>query len=807
MWNNFIGQVQKRLDDAVDLLKEDVDEDEEYEEEEEDWRRSSSALDRNEASTTAPSTLLPLTKALSRARARATPHTASPLAPAGGRAGPPTAFVPQTEPRPAEVTDDTNLSTTQATHPEPASTHTLAHSEEKATPVAGDGWSEEDDDGEDASATEPRGGAHTSGAVAPAPPLATAVDVLPAAQPAASQTGEPEALELHGGAVATTSPAAESEAPGVGTTERVAEAASETAPVLREEVVVGDQSGAKTPDPEAMESSLAPVESREEEATAVPAPVTSPPPPTPSTTTTTTNATITPAPPPQAAATASPEAPSLPSSSAVDVEQLLRFQQQLAAEMERSSALSEENESLKRRLAIAEREAAAARKQVSEFSNAEAELSTLIERLGREKERSKTISEERKVLRERVRTLEQQLEEYQVKESAWQHGQQEQQQERGNAQQYIIRLEEEANRRVAQIDDLERKLTEAQHAKEVLTGQLQEAQRTHQERVEALEENSSGTVEHLQREVARLKESLQRTTAEYDERSSELERELSQANRRAHQAELRLSDLEHGSVGALRDLRSELEDMQSRVVSLTTELNAAREEHGELLEQYGALKRARLADEANYKERVLAQGALVATVKEERLAVERECAGLRQRLQTALQEAEDAKKKAQTAEASLAQMKSSLEEARRTPDDSGAATPLVHSGSGVHLQRPSLYTPADVSSSRVGRAAPPVNPFLFTERDRPGLDTTDNKTRVRLEKEILRQSVELERLKKVEVEAAQTKKKLVELSAQHDILLQMFGQLEEEARQREQEAQAKASPAEGGAPTNEKPAT
>lgn len=75
--------------------------------------------------------------------------------------------------------------------------------------------------------------------------------------------------------------------------------------------------------------------------------------------------------------------------------------------------------------------------------------------------------------------------------------------------------------------------------------------------------------------------------------------------------------------------------------------------------------------------------------------------------------------------------------------------------------------------------APPLNPFMSMERP-AWSDSRDRKTRERLEQEVVRQSAELERVRAAVADAEVWKAKYDRLQEEHDLLLQLYGQLEED---------------------------
>ncbi|KAG5484010.1 hypothetical protein LSCM1_05862 [Leishmania martiniquensis] len=462
-----------------------------------------------------------------------------------------------------------------------------------------------------------------------------------------------------------------------------------------------------------------------------------------------------------------------------DVGQLLRFQQQLAEEMESVTKLQRQNASLKERVSALEEQLANSTASLSRTADSERQVSLLIERLGKEKERHKAVAEERSQLKERVQDLEEELEEYRVREEGWISGQEQQQENEIAARQRIAQLEDDARSCNAAVDDLRTQLREAKHLNVVLQNQVEELKVSYSAQLDTVKVSSSDTVDQLRQEVEQLRSSLQNLSTEYDTRTTELELEVRNANMRAHQAEARLSEMEFGSVNTLRDLRSELEDSQRSSATWKAEAQKARNEYTELLDQYASLKRSRAAAEADLRDRLSSESNTVAALRKGIREWEDRYLALQESLGATQGEIKEQRTTIMQLESTIQKLKvASGDMPSRSQSDvlmSSDAPPMKTSLSEPLLSRSPL------TQQLGGRPMPalPLNPFMNMERP-AWSDSTDRKTRERLEQEVVRQSAELERVRAVAADGAVWKGKYNRLQEEHDLLLQLYGQLEED---------------------------
>ncbi|CAC9465276.1 hypothetical_protein_-_conserved [Leishmania infantum] len=462
-----------------------------------------------------------------------------------------------------------------------------------------------------------------------------------------------------------------------------------------------------------------------------------------------------------------------------DIGQLLRFQQQLAEEMENVAKLQRQNASLKDRVSTLEEQLAGATSSLARTGDSEQQISLLIERLGKERERHKALAEERNQLKEHLQDLEEEVEEYRIREEGWISGQERQQENEIAAQQRIAQLENDMRSCNAIVDNLRTQLTEAKHLNGVLQNQVEELKVSYSAQLDTVKESSSDTVDQLRQEVEQLRSSLQNLSTEYDTRTAELESEVQNANMHAHQAEARLSEMALGSVNTLQDLRSELEDSQRSSATWKAEAQKTRHEYTTLLEQYASLKRSRAAAEADLRDRLSYESNTVSALRKGIREWEDRYLALQESVGATQTEIEEQRKTIMQLESTIQKLKASgadmLSQSQSEVLVSTNAPPVKAS-----LSEPSLSgSPSNEILGARLMSAPPLNPFMSMKRPAWN-DSRDRKTRERLEEEVVRQSAELERVRAAAADAEVWKAKYDRLQEEHDLLLQLYGQLEED---------------------------
>lgn len=460
-----------------------------------------------------------------------------------------------------------------------------------------------------------------------------------------------------------------------------------------------------------------------------------------------------------------------------EVSLLLRFQQQLAEEMETTASLHEDKRALSLQVKKLEEELRIQSAKLLSLSNSEEQISVLIEKLGKETERRKVASGERAQLRDVKRDLEEEVEEYRQKEQQWLSECEGLQQNADAAEQRIGELEMGVAGYREKAADLEIKLEEITHQNELLRRQVEELKSSYAMHLDTVRESNSDTVDMLRREVEQLRTTLQNLSVQDEARTAELEKEVHRATLRAHHAEERMSEMQFGSVNSLHDLRHELESAQQIISNLKAEVRRTQSEYTDLSNQHAALTRSRATVEATWRERLMEEAGTNIVLKKANKELEERCESLQAKVQTAVREAEDERKNVLELEALNQQLRTSIE--GLSPHGSESH------GSGQVSRVVSVATPSSpINVSRGGFRAvaqTPVNPFFHAERA-SWCSEAESKTRERLEQELLHQSVEIDRLRCVERERNELKSTLSQLRKEQDLLMQLYGELEERTR-------------------------
>ncbi|RHW67197.1 hypothetical protein DPX39_000060500 [Trypanosoma brucei equiperdum] len=438
--------------------------------------------------------------------------------------------------------------------------------------------------------------------------------------------------------------------------------------------------------------------------------------------------------------------------------QLLRFQALLAEEMETSQRLNDENKRLTQSILSLQKEVNSLRNlkrstvDKEKMASLEKEGVELSEQLGRERERSKQLLERKAEAEDRVVSLERQLRQgaadYNELQNIAAARQTQCEATRRQVNELTIQLEEK-NRRVQELQgEVSRYVSELNHRCDT----------------------ANDVVESLKREKEVFVSSLHRNQMEYELHIQQLEKKLLQAEHRADRAETRLVEHERGSLNPLRELRAALDDTERQKKQLLEEAALAAEE-------CAALKRDHVVVVESYKQQ------LAGVQNELRAAVDERTASIQELLQwkgrhTQVQkELGDALIRAAQAEALNKQIKQ--------PADAVCTGIQPRSGSrcssSIAAAEPSFVpsqplTPVDVCANNTCLA------LLHFHTDGPTSDVSRG-GRERMEKELVRQAVEIESLRRYKDEVEELRKKLAALAAQHDLLMQMYGQLQEETQQ------------------------
>ncbi|CCW66842.1 unnamed protein product [Phytomonas sp. Hart1] len=413
----------------------------------------------------------------------------------------------------------------------------------------------------------------------------------------------------------------------------------------------------------------------------------------------------------------------------------------------------------------------------------------VIEEFGQSKKSNIINTEDRRMLLVRIGELELIVRDYQEKEDTWRKVQNEQQESLISFQHQELKLEEELKQRKACIVELSKKLSNTQQSDTFFESKLQTMDTKHTNTVNDLNRHYLEVQNRLENEIKDLREAMHRSRVELDEQACESERKICKANQRVHFATMHLAEAELRSANFLSDLKAELQDTQKRIIILSSALDKARNETVDILEKYDNLKREQTVEKNNHREHQLRQAAALSEANKEIQLSKRQVGIFQEKLLTTQREVEELKRRCIMLEAVNMQ--------KTVPENSDVNIEMIidqeHDTLSKTANRFTDETLSQTSSSMLAtkqrqndsvshsRVFCPSSPleanvlFSFMNRDDTAVKSCD-----RLEKEIIRQAAEIGRLKGIEMEAADLRKKLAELKKKNDLLLQMYGQLEEE---------------------------
>ncbi|KAG8346982.1 hypothetical protein ERJ75_001001700 [Trypanosoma vivax] len=475
-------------------------------------------------------------------------------------------------------------------------------------------------------------------------------------------------------------------------------------------------------------------------------------------------------------------------------EQLLRSQQLLIEEMEVSKCLREENERLVHSMVALQEELGTLRHakcnayDAEKFSALKQEGMQLSAELGKERERSKLLIEKKVQLSMRVTELEEELKQAQEREELLQK---EAAASRAACQASDAQLQEllkSVDEKIAHVQELEARLSDAKLSHEDLVAKHKTELSQRLAELNQQRDKSTEALEAMMREKEGFVSSLQRNQIECERRIQRLEEKLAHANRRADIAETRLTDHERDALGPLRELRAALDDMERQKKRLLVEAAYHAEE-------CRALERAHSMQDEEHRRQLAELRDELQLTRNKKDAVIQELqrqGDQHKQLQKLL---DGALERASRAESKNEELKLALQEAKNKV---GNYTKCSQNNVDLNVSMPTLplkehmrqpLTPLSSADTSTGVHWASVLPFTM-------MDQQADPSRVghgRLERELVRQAVEIESLQHAKAEGEEAKRKLAALVVQHDLLMQMYGQQQEELHQLQQRLQQRES--------------
>lgn len=373
-------------------------------------------------------------------------------------------------------------------------------------------------------------------------------------------------------------------------------------------------------------------------------------------------------------------------------------------------------------------------------------------KLGAERERVKSLNKEKKALDDIVLELQETIRDYSTKETQWNEESAAQRLQETLLRARISELETLSMKQANEMGRLSCELSDAV-ARLTATEALRQSEAAETSRdAEQVRKNLEEKIASLETDMNHLRSVNKRQIIEYDTRNASLQRELNEALQRAHIAEGKLLDSHYEASGSLQELAAQLDDSVQAQQRLQVQLRA------KVAECSALASRAKASDD-ECQRRVDEWSHKHAAVQQENHRLSVEC---------------DKKDAALAKEHLRNQTMSSLVEAlRRERDDLQAALSRFPPSPPMPAVSAAIVSPSK-EATRVGPSPSPTAAEVeYQSRQSAGSLT-------RVDRELARLTRELRRLRGVEADAERYKAQLDQLMPQHDLILQMYGQLQEE---------------------------
>ena len=408
----------------------------------------------------------------------------------------------------------------------------------------------------------------------------------------------------------------------------------------------------------------------------------------------------------------------------------------------------------------------------------------LAEQLGHERERCKTLLTEKKTLEKKAEELVATVGELTNREKSF-----------AESREATIRSEAAMREKLSHLqatmmqlnNDFASKsaeLVSLQQATASMTNSHGEAEKQLRDELQGQREQYELRLQELGEDVDRHKSELRRSLVEHEMRVSALEREVAQANQRAHAAENRAFEAHRQEHESAQVVMAQSQHDAVNVSRLQTALAQKTRENHTLTSTVTELQKQVSDLEAAGTARVLKHMAAME-------AREKELRDCRVHLEREVHRRESVLCRLTATEMELSILHQQLQTAQAAPTTTSTGS-ISHQFELASPSRSTLLAErdtADTSISGSNATSSEVDAVLHhiittAPTSSNTLQTTSStiatSSNHRVEKELARVSVELQRLRGVEAKHDTCRRQLVSLTAQHDVLLQMYGQLEEE---------------------------
>eukprot|EP00796_Vickermania_ingenoplastis_P004309 gene4310-3124_t len=436
-----------------------------------------------------------------------------------------------------------------------------------------------------------------------------------------------------------------------------------------------------------------------------------------------------------------------PPSLSREQEALLKFQDQLAKEMNGNDQLKRENEKQRRELAEL--------RTILADKTAEAkQVPLLAAKLSESKEKYEQLKSELQQRKDEIEQMQEELQESVEELMNVKNELQRSKEAERAAQECIDELEVLSERKSAQLGAIQTKMNELREENMNLVSQLTKLKEEASSVDTEIHQKLLDEKIRLEAEIERLASELQSSVIEYEKRIQHMDEEVFEATTRANDAEMRLEEMEHNSVYSLQTVRTDVESMQALLTQMSSMKASVEAQCDELRKENSRLRAQKKSDVQKLDDIIASQSSQIkeltktnSSLKEQIDALEKEKTNLTKRVSAAEKEVGDLRQR----EWSLATQSQQMQPSEKNQEEHFDEKPS---------QRMSY-------SSRAANIYP-IMPMPNDVRSNP-----------KLENEVIRQSLQIKELR-AELDSYNTlKRDHFDLKRKHEVLLVMYGEAQE----------------------------
>jgi hypothetical protein len=394
----------------------------------------------------------------------------------------------------------------------------------------------------------------------------------------------------------------------------------------------------------------------------------------------------------------------------------------------------------------------------------------LSQELGLERGKVKTLLSEKKALEARLASALQQCEEFEEERQLLQQARGTAAASEATLRERVLSLESLVARQSSELGTYGTKVASLEQRLSTESAQKEASEMNFTQQLESAEQQHNEAMKQFGSDKDRVAQSLRRTIQELDVRVSELERDLSATAQRAHQAESKLVDSHFNASSDAKELTTQLDLMSSAQSRLQQQLSTKQAECATLHATVkDCQKRATDAESALREKTTLDMGAAkqIESLEE---ALKKE-----QHKNSVITDLFDhTKKQADGMKAQIVSLRQTVSDLQQAATQQSLAR-IGNATAVVNKVKSSNELPIDALRGATNHDVATNGVYSAAQQSTTALP--HNRT---IEKELAQCTREVQRLRLVEAECEQVKKQLAMLTTQHDVVLQMFGQAQEE---------------------------